>query len=60
MSKTPAEPVDDDDDDDLLGQVGALGSMINAARDEDLDPELRGLAQHAANTAAANLQNRPR
>ncbi|MER7874810.1 hypothetical protein ABTY63_14805 [Streptomyces solisilvae] len=54
--KTP----EDDADDDLLGQIGALGAAIAASKDDDLDPELRALAESAAETAAAHLADEHR
>ncbi|MEV7287818.1 hypothetical protein AB0O01_25145 [Streptomyces sp. NPDC093252] len=47
-------------DDDLFGLIGDLGAAVNAAKDSDLDPQLRALAQQAAERAAAELaQHRP-
>ncbi|MEV7287823.1 hypothetical protein AB0O01_25170 [Streptomyces sp. NPDC093252] len=42
-------------DDDLFGLIGDLGAAVNAAKDSDLDPQLRALAQQAAEKAAAEL-----
>lgn len=49
------DTTDDDDDDDVLDQIKDLGAVMHAARDETIDPELRAMAQVAAEIAAAKL-----
>ncbi|MCQ6250937.1 hypothetical protein [Streptomyces malaysiensis] len=54
--KTP----EDDSDDDFLAEIGDLGAAIAASKDDDLAPELRALAESAAETAAGHLADEHR
>lgn len=48
-------PTAEPDDDDVLTQVVGIGATLKVALDPTVDPQLRAMAQHAADKAAADL-----
>lgn len=55
-----ANTTSSDDEDAELQQIAGLGAAVNVSRDESVDPELRAMAQSAAERAAAKLADNNR